>query len=441
MSTYLLAIIVSPLKRRELSTNKNYGIWAQKRQFNQSEFAYVYGLRLLDYFKEYTEIDYFDEKNGIEKLDMAALPYAGGMENWGLIFYQDINILYNPELTTETSKQKLITLISHEISHQWFGNLVTCESFKYFWLNEAFATFFEYAAAEKLEGENYRFLDRFALNIMQNSFEVDSTDKTKSMLDDDSPAMIVYFKGASVLRMIEHYMDASHFQHAIRRFLKINAFESVHPDDLFKLFDDEYNERDLKVIKQYFEPWTTQPGHPVVSVTLMDNQTVIVTQKRFYLEEPIDESVERSYRWTIPLTFFKSNNKSESSIHVLKPYDAQFTIKTDIDDWIIFNTNQIGYYRVNYDQELWKRIRNALYKADFDGINEINRGQIINDIMNFARSTMMDVDYQVAFDIFGYLENETDYLPWAAALYHLRLYLLNKLDLINVEIFYVRSII
>lgn len=441
MSTYLLALIVSPLKRRELSSNKNYGVWAQKRQYDQSEFAFNYGLRLLDYFKELTEIDYFDEKNGIEKLDMAALPYAGGMENWGLIFYQDISILYDPEVTTETAKQKMITLMSHEVSHQWFGNLVTCESFKYFWLNEAFATFFEYASAEKLEGDRYRFLDRFPLNIIQKSFEVDSTDKTKSMSDDNSPSMVVYLKGASVLRMIEHYMGASHFQHAIKRFLKNNAFKSAHPDDLFKLFDDEFNERNLKVIKQYFEPWTTQPGHPVVSVTLIGNKTILVTQKRFFLNEPIDESVERSYRWTIPLTFYKSNNKSESSIHVYKPTDVEFTIETDIEDWIILNTNQIGYYRVNYDQELWKRIHNALYKADFDGISEINRGQIIDDVMNFARSNMMDVNYATAFDIFGYLENETDYLPWAAALYHLRVFLLNKMDLNNVEVFYVGSII
>lgn len=441
MSTYLLAIIVSPLKRRE-TIDKKYGIWSQKSQYDQSEFAFNFGLRLLDYFKDYTEIDYFSETNGIEKLDMAALPKAGGMENWGLIFYQDSSILYDNDITTQIAKQRMITLITHEVAHQWFGNLVTCESFKYYWLNEAFATYLQYVVAEDLEGKNYRFIDRFPLEVTQSSFEIDSTDSTFSMSDDNSPSMIIYKKGAAVLRMIEHYMGTFFFQHAIRRFLKNNAFKSVNPETLFKLYDEEFNERDLKIIQQYFQPWTTQPGHPVIHVSLIDNDTVHVTQKRFFLDEPVDPA-EKSYRWFIPLNFIKSNDKSASKFHVFKPSDVNFTIKTDVDDWIIFNDNQIGYYRVNYDQELWKRIRDALYKENYDGINEINRGQLINDVLNFARSEMMDLDYKIALDIFGYLENETGYIPWTAALKHIRFFLLNKMssNSKNLSIFYVRNLL
>lgn len=50
--------------------------------------------------------------------------------------------------STEKDKETVITTVQHELSHQWFGDLVTCSSWNYVWLNEAFATLFEYFAVD-----------------------------------------------------------------------------------------------------------------------------------------------------------------------------------------------------------------------------------------------------------------------------------------------------
>ena len=68
------------------------------------------------------------------------------MENWGAITFRENLLLHFPELTSKAGIQRICEVIAHEIAHQWFGNLVTPEDWKYLWLNESFATYFGYGA-------------------------------------------------------------------------------------------------------------------------------------------------------------------------------------------------------------------------------------------------------------------------------------------------------
>jgi aminopeptidase N len=63
-----------------------------------------------------------------------ALINQGAMENWGLITYRDTALLYDPKTSTADSKERVATVIAHEIAHQWFGNLVTMKWWSDLWL-------------------------------------------------------------------------------------------------------------------------------------------------------------------------------------------------------------------------------------------------------------------------------------------------------------------
>lgn len=82
------------------------------------------------------------------------------------------------------------------------------------------------------------------------------------------------------------------------------------------------------------------------------------------------------------------------------------------EEWFILNVQEVGYYRVNYDEVLWSRIITALRTTNFERIHEINRAQIIDDLLNFARSGY--VQYSLALNATLYLWQDSNHLPWRA---------------------------
>lgn len=72
------------------------------------------------------------------------------MENWGLVTYRESALLYNSSTKTVATKQSIEVVISHEFTHQWFGDLVGPQWWTYLWLNEGFASFLQYEIGGKV---------------------------------------------------------------------------------------------------------------------------------------------------------------------------------------------------------------------------------------------------------------------------------------------------
>lgn len=141
MSTYILAFIVSEFNERY---DGEFGVIARPEFYQQTEYAYDVGKLSLNDLSEYFNISYYSMGN--DKMHMAAIPdfSAGAMENWGLLTYRERVLLYEEGSTTLSAQQNIARIVAHEQAHMWFGDLVTCEWWSYTWLNEGFATYFQY---------------------------------------------------------------------------------------------------------------------------------------------------------------------------------------------------------------------------------------------------------------------------------------------------------
>ncbi|RXG56649.1 Aminopeptidase N, partial [Armadillidium vulgare] len=160
---------------------------------------------------------------------MAAIPdfKFGGMENWGLIMYRESALLYDPLVSTVSSKRGLITTIAHEISHMWFGNLVTPKWWSELWLKEGFADFMAYMAIDNVE-PNWKMMDYSVRESMYEALKADSLlsshpinvevnnpDRISEIFDS-----ISYNKGASIIRMMYHFLSEEVYKRGMRNYLK-----------------------------------------------------------------------------------------------------------------------------------------------------------------------------------------------------------------------------
>ncbi|XP_072918449.1 aminopeptidase Ey-like [Hemitrygon akajei] len=144
MSSYLLACVVSDFPSIEnLDGSLQVRVWARKQamEAGQGDYALRTVGRLLHFYEEKFQIFY-----PLKKLDLVAVPCFenGGMENWGLVIFREINLLFQPQEDSESTRQELQLVLAHELVHQWFGNLVTIKWWNDLWLNEGFATYFSY---------------------------------------------------------------------------------------------------------------------------------------------------------------------------------------------------------------------------------------------------------------------------------------------------------
>lgn len=143
MSTYLVALAVSDFATLKSADGK-LAVWARPTAVNDARYA----LSALEAFVKILETN-LGHKYQLPKLDMIAVPDmgVGAMENWGLITYKETYMLYDEGNVSLSEKQGIANTIAHELAHQWFGNFVSPQWWKYLWLNEGFATYFGFVVS------------------------------------------------------------------------------------------------------------------------------------------------------------------------------------------------------------------------------------------------------------------------------------------------------
>ena len=311
--------------------------------------------QLLKLLEDYIQIPF-----PYEKLDSVVMPVSDfAMENAGLITYAESSLLADPATETIDHKRELAGICAHEMSHQWFGDLVTTAWWNDTWLNEAFATWME----RKIPGEwkPEWHLDVSEVNARLGAMRgdelasareirqpIESNDDIANAFDD-----ITYEKGAAVIEMFEHWIGPAKFRQGVQAYLKQHAWGNSTASD----FEAAISAVAGRNVAPLFNGFLDQPGVPEVSVALQcgTEPTLEVSQKRSL---PIG-SQAKPQTWQIPLCVaFESGGVTHHQCSLLSDPKEEIALAgaQTCPSWILPNDAEKGYYQVAYREDLLKKV-------------------------------------------------------------------------------------
>ncbi|KAK6629881.1 hypothetical protein RUM43_003702 [Polyplax serrata] len=425
MSTYLVCFIVSDFKDSGVAMVDNKGtafpvkIYSTPGQVQNTLFSKVAAASVVKFY-----IDYFDIPYALPKLDLIAIPdfVSGAMENWGLITFRETGLLFNEKENSAANKQRVATVVSHEISHQWFGNLVTMKWWDDLWLNEGFASFMQYKGVEFgiPECKDWQMLDQAIHEQIQDVMKSDALNSSHPIIQPvNNPNQITeifdkisYSKGHAVIRMLEGFMGEEKFRTGVQKYLKEHVFGNAATPDLWAVFNKELGDPEVNV-QDVMDTWTRQMGLPLINVKNTSN-SLVLTQERFLSDGQAQFKSSDSpygYKWDIPVHYVVEGsspkliwfNRGSDSISIPLQNDKKL---------IKLNHKQLGYYRVNYDVDTWMEFDSVL-KSKHERLDRVDRANLLDDAFNLAGAGRLD--YGLALEMTGYLQNEREFLPWATA--------------------------
>ncbi|KAM6428983.1 glutamyl aminopeptidase [Rhynochetos jubatus] len=412
MSTYLVCFAVHQFQwvERTSISGKPLRVYAQPQQIGTAEYAANVTKLIFDFFEGYFSLNY-----SLPKLDKIAIPDfgTGAMENWGLITYRETNLLYDPNESATSNKQRVAAVIAHELVHQWFGNIVTMDWWDDLWLNEGFASYFEYLGVDVAEPD-WHMLEQVLVDDVLPVMKDDSLLSSHPIVVNvSSPAEITsvfdgisYSKGASILRMLRDWITPDLFQEGCQAYLKKHHFQNAKTQQFWEALEEASN----KPVKEVMDTWTRQMGYPVLEM----GSNSVFTQKRFLLDPRANASHPPSdlgYKWNIPVKWRLGDSINYTFYNTSNSAGITLTLPTNTSANI--NPDHVGFYRVNYDSQNWARL-STLLTNNHKEFSAADRAGILDDAFSLARAGL--VNYTVPLELTKYLQNETDYLPWNRAI-------------------------
>ncbi len=375
MSSYLLAWVVGELHKKTAHTKSGVevNVWATPAQpADNLDFALDIAVRSIDFFEEY-----FNTPYPLPKSDQVALPdfSSGAMENWGLVTYREIALLVDPKLTSIFSKHYVALVVAHELSHQWFGNLVTMEWWNDLWLNESFATLMEYIAIDAIEPnwdiwqdfndhETIAALQRDSLEGVQSvQADVNHPDEIHTLFD----GAIVYAKGARLLRMLRQYIGDEAFKLGLKNYFAAHAYKNTKAVDLWSELDKTSNKDTASLMSS----WISQPGFPVLHVTVQDNQINLTQERLVNITDTIPETL-----WPIPL-----NSNYPELPEILDQHTVSITKQSSTP--LRFNIGNTAHFITHYSHELLDQLISEIKAGT---LSQIDRLQLLNEQTILARA-------------------------------------------------------
>ncbi len=349
LPSYLIAVAVGPFEAVDAGTSRGGApirIIVPRGRAADAAFTAKETPRILAELEDYTGIPY-----AYEKLDQIVVPGQprGAMEHPGLVTYAPRLLLVPPGEST-SSRKAAVSVIAHELAHQWFGDLVTMQWWDDLWLNEAFATWATPKVVQALYPELGGDIDGAAGRGA--AIEADSLTTARRIRQpivdeaDIGAAFdgITYGKGAAVIRMIEHWIGPEIFRKGAAAYLAKHAHGNAGAADFLGALDDAAG-RD---VTGPFSTFLDQTGAPAIDLELRCREggpnTLALSQHRHLARGASPDPVPP--RWQVPIcAAVPGPDGREEHCTLLTEATGELALGATCPRWVIANAGGTGYYR------------------------------------------------------------------------------------------------
>ena len=398
MSTYLFTFVIGNYDLIE-TVNENkiiIRVFTPMRNHHDGALCMNLAQNSLKFYEKFFEIPYF-----YEKLDFVPIPnmYYRAMENIGCIVFKNEAMLFS-HFQHILERKFVSRTICHEISHMWFGDLVTMEWWDDIWLNEGFARCFEFLCLNDIQQKEYKYWDNFIYYIYEKALIYDESLLTHPIVREVNSIFFIdsvfdtisYAKGSSVIKMLMHYIGNNNFKKSISSYLKKYKYKNTVTSMLWECFD-QITKLKISVL---MDEWINFSGHPLLSIN------IISKNNKYYFKLSQKSMLEDETIWKIPV-FMKSKHFEICRLVESKEYEISFEeLNLNYDDiikgdnFVVFNNDLKGFYRVKYDNEPLLNSILINYKKSIKNSND-----------NIKVTTQEEIENNVSdYDIYGLLSYE-----------------------------------
>lgn len=359
MLTYLVAFAVGDLECVK-SENFPISVYTVPGQSENAKFGLEAAEKCLPFYEEL-----FGYKYPLTKLDMIAVPdfSKSAMENFGLITFKESDLLVNLDRASQYQKETCFETVAHEVSHQWFGNLVTMDFWDDLWLNEGFATWMLWYAMDHFHPD-WKVWENYVVYTLLSAFMADSTGTHPIIMPiennndiEQAGDDITYKKGCAVVVMLFEFLGEKNFFAGLKKYIEKYAWSNAVSSDLWKCLEEVSGED----VGRLMSCWTTKSGFPIVEVQETDSHLVL-RQKKYGSEDS-----SRSELFSIPITIKTTEGLTK---FILTEQEKAVDIPNGS---YIINPGHTGYYLTKYPPDRYSKIAEA-------DISTVDRIGILVDI-------------------------------------------------------------
>lgn len=415
MSTYLVAWALGEFEYIEGHTEKSIypimngspdehqqlpiRVFTAEGKSEQGRFALDIAAKVIDYYSSLFDIPY-----PLPKLDLLCVEaYShNAMENFSLITFRPTALLLEGDAkdSNPTVLQNIAYVVSHEIAHQWFGNLVTMKWWDELWLNEGFATWIGYHAISKFFPE-WDVPSLVMLKSHEPALRLDSLKESHPVKVSIENAKdidqvfdtISYLKGCSIIEMISEFLGPEQFLKGVAMYLERNKFSNATMEDLLSSLSEVSG---IDVLSR-LENWILKLGYPLLSVEKLGEKKLKLTQGHYLSTATQDKS---STIWWIPLMMGPNTGQKDQEF-----FDETMLLEHDPHELVIFNSQGHGFYRVEYkDKDLLCNICENLGQVS-------SRGKI--GLLSDIQTTESVKVLLSTLEYFGKVQDSTEHYVWA----------------------------